>query len=106
MEAISPTVLVSIPSNSTTPKTTIMATKEAGITRLNFGSPQIMNIVRATNASNTYMVGPVSQAPEGSLNWSNCDINITSAKPFTNPNITGCGTRRINLPSLSEPAAT
>ena len=31
-------------------------------------------------------------------------MNIIMANPFTNPNITGCGTKRINLPNLKTPA--
>jgi len=37
------------------------------------------------------------------LNCSNCDIKIITANPFTNPNITGCGTNRMNLPNLNNP---
>ena len=29
---------------------------------------------------------------------------MTIANPFTNPNITGCGIKRTNLPSLKTPA--
>ena len=38
------------------------------------------------------------------LNWPSCAKKITIAKPFTKPSITGCGTRRINLPNLNTPA--
>ena len=40
----------------------------------------------------------------GNLNCSNCDRKITTAKPFTNPSITGCGTILINFPNFKNPA--
>ena len=49
---------------------------------------------------------PASQVPSGDLNCWIWLPPMTIASPFTNPKITGCGTRRINLPSLSSPAAT
>lgn len=98
-------VLVSILKKNTNPKTTKIAASDAGITLVNFGKPQMISMVKNTNANSTYMVFPVNQFPLSSLNWTSCDMNMIMAKPFTNPKITGCGTRRISFPNLRIPAA-
>ena len=67
IEAISPTVFVSISKPATIPKTTRIATSEAGTTLVSLGKPQIINIVNRTRPSRTYMGGPVNQLPAGSL---------------------------------------
>jgi hypothetical protein len=41
----------------------------------------------------------------GTLNWVSCARKITMASPLTKPSITGCGTRRMNLPSRKTPAS-
>ena len=81
-----------------------MAVNEAGITLVNLGKPQMMTMVRATKPNKIYKEVPVSHAPETSLNCSSWDMKIMMARPLTNPKITGCGTKRINLPSLKNPA--
>ena len=68
MEAISPTVLVSIPNATTMPNTARTATNEAGITLVNLGNPQMINIVNNTNPNSIYSACPVNQLPDGSLN--------------------------------------
>ena len=66
MDAISPTVLVSKSKKNTIPKTTKIATKEAGIILLSFGKPQMMKMVKATNPENKYNAFPVNQFPSPS----------------------------------------
>ena len=105
MEAMSPTVFVSIPKTATIPNTTRIAASDAGTALVSLGKPHMMSIVSKTRPRSTYRDIPVSQDPDISLNWSSCDMNIIMASPLTNPKITGWGTSRINLPSFNKPAA-
>src|SRR6056297_1244368 len=105
MDAISPIVRVSNPKKNTMPNTNRMAAKDAGITLVNLGSPQITTMVKSTKPKKIYKVLPLNHSPSTVWNWLICDIKMITAKPFTNPNITGCGTKRINFPSRSTPAS-
>ena len=51
MEAISPTVLVSIPSSFTRAKIDKIAAREAGISLVSLGNPQMISMVNATRPS-------------------------------------------------------
>ena len=75
----------------------------------------MINIVRATNASIIYKEVPLSHSPPdepcpeisavpGTLNCVNWAKKMTIASPFTKPNITGWGTKRINFPHCIRPA--
>ena len=106
MLARSPTVLVGMSKNATSPNTARMATREAGTALVSLGSPQMMSIVSNTSPPNRYSASPVSHAPvAGFLNWSNCAMKMMIARPLTNPKMAGWGTRRISFPSRSKPAA-
>ncbi len=103
---MSATVLVSIPNPKTNAKTTIIATKEAGTALVIFGKPKTIPIVSATKPIIMYNGLPDNQTLSPltiTLNCSSCDMKIITAKPFTKPNITGCGTKRMNFPNLNKP---
>ncbi len=51
MDAMSPTVLVSISSPTTNPNMARIATNEEGMALLSLGSPQIISMVVTTNPS-------------------------------------------------------
>ncbi len=51
MDAISPTVLVSMPNKATIPNTTKIAVSEAGKAFVSFGIPQMMSMVKTTRPS-------------------------------------------------------
>ena len=90
-----------MPKQATIAKTTMIATNEAGITLVIFGNPITMAMVNATNPSMVYNGEPANQVSVPCiLNWLNCHMKIIIASPFTNPNITGCGTSLMNLPHL------
>ena len=58
--------------------------------------------VNNTNLSDWRYPGTSGSDP-GTLNWVICARKMTIAKPFTKPSITGCGTRRMNLPHFMMP---
>lgn len=66
-----------------------MATREAGITLVSLGKPQMINRVKNTKANKILKDWPVNHAPSESLNCSNCEMKIMMAKPLTNPKMTG-----------------
>jgi hypothetical protein len=97
---------VSILNPNTRQNTTIIATREGGTALVIFGNKIIIAMVKATRRAIMYNGEPESQVTSPFttvLNCSTCDMKIMTASPFTKPNITGCGTRRINLPSLKMP---
>ena len=105
MEETSPTERVWMPKPITSAATVTIATKDDGTARVNFGRPQMMPMVSTVSPSITHIEEPPSQAPSIVLNCASCAMKITIAKPFTKPYITGCGTSRMNLPSLNSPAS-
>ena len=108
MELMSPTLRVSKSKPRTIAVTVNMAAKDAGIALVILGRPQIIVIVSRTKPSMVLSCGPSihSSSPSlpGVLKDASWARKITIASPFTKPNMTGCGTRRINLPSLRKPA--
>lgn len=68
IEAISPTVLVSIPKATTIPKIVRIAINEAGTALVNLGKPHMITIVSKTNPKREYNGVPESHAPLEVLN--------------------------------------
>ena len=97
-----------------------MATSEEGRAVVKRGRKWIISMVRATRPTSMYNWAPSSQATSTMLpsmkvpasqpgspstpNWLSWARKITMARPLTKPSITGCGTMRMNLPSLNKPA--
>ena len=90
--------------------TTMIAASEAGTTLVNFGRKWMIAIVSATRpsmiASGLPAIHSICPSTPAVLNCPSCARKITIASPLTNPSITGCGTMRMNLPSLRTPAST
>ena len=87
-------------------KTTIMATRDGGTALVILGKIRIIAMVKATNATIIKSGLPVNHSTCPfiiTLNCSSCAEKMITARPFTKPNITGCGTSLINLPSLKTP---
>ena len=87
-------------------KTTIIAANEAGTALVSLGKNMTIPIVNATKPAIINRGLPDNQTLSPFtivLNCSSCDMKMIIAKPFTNPNITGCGTNRMNLPNLNKP---
>ncbi len=84
-----------------------IAASEEGKTLVSFGNPQMISIVSNTRPSIAKSAFPCIHcrfpAVSVTLNCDSCDMKIMIARPFTKPNITGCGTSLINFPSLRKP---
>ena len=115
MAAISPTRGTSIPKKITMTATIPIPANGAGMILVTRGITQMIAIVKPTKPSIVINSIPPSHSPPvvpwpetstepGTLNCVSCARKITMAKPLTKPNITGCGTRRINLPHCITPA--
>ena len=82
------------------------AINDGGIALVNRGTTTMIAMVKATKPPMISKGLPESQVVSPFttvLNWSSCDMKITTASPFTKPYMTGCGTSLTNLASLNRP---
>ena len=104
----SPTLGTGKSKSKTKDVTNRIAANVDGIILVTLGKYQMINIVKKTKTKEYVNTSPEIHVYVPSRliiwNWCNWDNPITIAKPFTKPNITGCGTIRINLPNLKIPA--
>jgi hypothetical protein len=81
-----------------------MATNEAGTALVTLGRKTTIAIVKATKPSIInidYLI--TKHSIYDCFELLQLRHKIIIAKPFTKPNITGCGTSLMNLPSLNKP---
>ena len=110
-DSVAPSLSTTEPlTKNATNDTTRIAANDDGIALVRRGRNAMMTIVAKTmpNMSQSRVPERKAIVPSASrvLKLPNCAIKITTARPLTNPRITGCGTIRINLPIFKRPTVT
>mmetsp|Transcript_4687 Transcript_4687/g.11018 ORF Transcript_4687/g.11018 Transcript_4687/m.11018 type:complete len:440 (-) Transcript_4687:511-1830(-) len=103
--AMSPRVEAGRRSALATRADAAMATKDAGALSERTGTSLTRPRLRAATPNEAASLGPCRRRPvAGSRKWRSCARKSTTARPLTKPSMTGCGIRRVYLPTRQRPA--